>query len=94
MSKVNDLLSQLDDAFDAAEKKNADLAAAQKNAHDAIEAKKQELRDVEADYGALVAKAQQAADDARAALEHVREQVNERVGTLTGLGTDPRVSVR
>jgi len=94
MSKVNELLTQLDDAFETAEARSAALAAVRAEANKAVEAKKDELRQVEAGYDAKIAKAQQAADDARMALERVREQVNERVGSLTGLGTDPRVSVK
>ena len=94
MSKVNELLAELDAAFDAAEVKASELAAVRAQANKAIEAKKEELRQVEASYDAKIAKAQKAADDARMALESAREQVNERVGNLTGLGTDPRVTVR
>jgi len=94
MSKVNELLAKLDAAFDAAEVKASELAAVRAQANKAIEAKKEELRQVEASYDAKIAKAQKAADDARMALESAREQVNERVGNLTGLGTDPRVTVR
>ena len=94
MSKVNDLLSQLDDAFDHVEQLTKTLADVRQQAHEAVSAQQQKLDTVKADYDGKIATAQKATDDARVALDKLRQQVNERVGSLTGLGTDPRVTVR
>ena len=94
MSKVNELLAQLDDAFDQAERLAQELADVRAKANDAIAKKQQELDAVKTKAEATIREAQKAADDARVALDRLRLQVNERVGTLTGMGTDPRVTVK
>jgi len=94
MSKVNELLTKLDDAYEEYESQAKQLSETSKSAAEAVQAKQAELDAVKADYDAMVAAAQAKAEDARVALERVRQEVNERVGSLTGLGTDPRVTVR
>lgn len=94
MSKVNDLLEQLDTAFDAMEQKALALTTVRNEASKAIASAQAALDVVNTKQAALIAKAAQASDDARATLDQLRLQVNERVGSLTGLGTDPRVNVR
>ncbi len=94
MSKVNELLAQLDSAFDAAEARAAELAAIRATAATALAKEQAALDALKAKHAALIAKAEAATHDARVALDRLRGQVNERVGALTGVGADPRVSVR
>lgn len=93
-SKVNELLAQLDDAFEVAEAKAATSAQVAADAARAVAEAQVHLDAVKAEQSAYVQAAQQDAAKAREALEQVREQVNARVGALTGQGTDPRVNVR
>lgn len=92
MSKVNELLGQLDEAYEAAEEKAKEASAVRKDAAEAIAAIQSELDAVKADHAARVAAADAAVEEARAILTKLRDQVNERVGNLTAI--DPRVSVR
>jgi len=94
MSKVNDLLTKLDEAFDNYESQAKKLAEIAKSADEAVKAKQAELDAVKADYGAMVSEAQKKTEDARVALDRIRQEVNERIGNVTGVGNDPFVSVR
>ncbi len=91
---VTVLLGQLDDAFENASTKAQYLAGVKEKAAKAISAEQASLDAVKAEQAGLITVAEREADDARVALERVRQQVNERVGTLTGMSADPRVSVR
>ena len=91
---VTDMLSALGDAYDVAEDKQEELAKAHAAQTKAVAEAQAVFDAVKADYQSRVQAAAQAADDARQALETLRAAVNERVGTLTGQPTDPRVSVR
>ncbi len=94
MSKINDLLAQLDDAVETMEQRTKALQTIRQDSAEAVAGKQQELDSVKSDCDAQIAEAQKYADEARAAVESLRTQVNERLGSLTGLGTDPRVTVR
>ncbi len=93
-SKVTDLLAQLDQAFDETEVKAAELARVRARAGAALEKAHAALEIVKAEQQKYIMEADQAAQAARTALQRLRDQVNERVGTLTGVGADPRVNVR
>ena len=91
--KLNDLLSALDEAAtvysqksDALTKENAAQAQGVQKAQAAFDATKAELQ-------GRVNTAAIAADEARRVLDGLKDQVNARIGLLTG-GTDARVSVR
>lgn len=94
MSKVNDLLASLDEAFDRAEGQSHEAATARAAAAEAIGAAQAAFDAVKATHDAAVQAATVAHQDALMAVDRLREQVNERVGALTGLGTNPRVVVR
>ena len=58
-------------------------------------AKQQAVLDtVTRDQQAKVTAAQQALQDATQVLEGLRSQVNDRIGSLTGLGSNSRASVK
>lgn len=94
MSKVNDLLASLDEAFDRAEGQSHAAATARAAAAEAIGAAQAAFDAVKATHDAAVTAATTAHQDALLVVDRLREQVNERVGALTGLGTNPRVVVR
>lgn len=91
---VPEMLQSLADAYDLAEAKNEALAKAHQAQVKAVEKAQIEFDAVKSDYQRRVQDAAQEADKARVALELLRAAVNERVGTLTGQSTDPRVSVK
>ena len=93
-ASITDMLTSLNDAFEVAEAKKEALAQAHQAQAKAVEAAQAKFDAVKSDYQSRVQAAAQEADTARQALEALRAAVNERVGTLTGLPTDPRVSVR
>ena len=92
MSRVNELLEQLDDAFDTAEGCAQEAAKVRAAAAAAIEKIQAQLDSLKADQAAKVQTADDALAAAQAMLAGIRDQVNARVGALTAV--DPRVSVR
>ena len=93
-ASITDMLTSLNEAFEVAEAKKEALAQAHQAQAKAVEAAQAKFDAVKADYQSRVQAAAQEADAARQALETLRAAVNERVGTLIGQPTDPRVSVR
>jgi division protein CdvB (Snf7/Vps24/ESCRT-III family) len=94
MSKSNDLLDALDGAFEVADEKGIQLARCRAAAAKAIAEQQAVLDAVTAEQTALVSDAETAHQDAIVALERLREQLNERIGNITGVNTNPRVTVR
>lgn len=91
---LTEQLEQLSDAFEVAEAKKEALAQAHQDQTAAVADAKAIYDAVVADYQSRVQAAAQASDEARTALEALRQSVNDRVGTLTGQSSDVRVSVK
>ena len=94
MGKVNDLLTQLDAAYDLAEAKAHAAATVRADAAKAIGVAQANLDAVTGDQRKKVDAAEAEHKDALVAMGRLRDQVNERIGSLTGAGTNPRVVVR
>jgi len=91
---LTDMLAELDAAFEYAEAKKETLATVHASAAKATAEAQAVFEAVKADHQSRIQAAAQASDEARATLEKLRTQVNDRVGTLTGQPTDTRVSVK
>lgn len=93
-STLTEMLGSLDEAFDLVQAKNEALAAIHAEQSRAVAEAQAVFDAVKADHQSRVQAAAAEAESARQALEALRTSVNERVGTLTGQPTDPRVSVK
>ena len=94
MSKVNDLLAELDDAFEVAEAKAAILAGLQSAAATAIATGQSTFDALKSHHAAIVERGAMDQVQARKTLEALRQEVNTRIAALTGGAVDPRVSVK
>lgn len=94
MSKFNALLADLEEAFNLAQEASDALAMRRQEAADAIQEQQDALDAVKAVHGSYVTAAEEAANDARVALDRARQAANDFSGTLLGVNADPRVSVR
>ncbi len=83
---INDLLLQLDAAFDEAQSKAKYLSEVQSAQVRAVAEAQVVYEAVQADHQAKVDSAAAESELARQALDKLRESVNERVGSLTGSG--------
>jgi hypothetical protein len=89
-SKLNDLLTELDEAIELTDSKYALLSSAQVESAQAV-AKAQAVFDaVKADHAKRVGDAVTAHEAAKAQMEKLHKLFNERIGTLP----NSRVSVR
>lgn len=94
MSKFNALLADLEAAFETAEEKAEALACRRQAAAEAVAEATIKLDAVKSEHAAYIVAAEEAANDARVALDRARQAANDFSGNLLGTQADPRVSVR